>query len=81
MSIIYIILSAIYLIGCVALMAVILLQKKRSAGMGSIAGMGNSSDTYWDKNKSNSIEGQLEKFTKIGGAIFFVFSLIMCLIR
>jgi len=81
MSVIYIILSALFLIGCVALMAVILLQKKRSAGMGgSIAGMGNA-DTYWDKNKMNSIEGKLERYTKIGGAIFFVFSVVMCLIK
>jgi len=81
MSIVYIIFSSLYVIGCVALMAVILLQKKRSSGMGSISGMGNTADTYWDRNKSNSIEGKLEKYTKIGGAIFFVFSVVMCLIR
>ena len=78
MSVVYIIFSIIYVLGCVALMTIILLQKKRSAGLGSIAGMGNAAETYWDKNKSRSMEGALEKWSKIGGAIFFVFSFILC---
>ncbi len=81
MSILYIILSVIYLLGCVALMAVILLQKKRSTGLGSISGMGNAADSYWDKNKGRSMEGTLEKYTKIGAAIFFVFSLVLAVLR
>ena len=79
MSIPYIVFGIIYVLGCVALMAAILLQKKRTAGLGSIAGLGNA-DTYWDKNKSRSMEGALEKWTKIGGAVFFVYSLVMCLL-
>lgn len=78
MSIPYIIFGVIYLLGCAALMAAILLQKKRTAGIGSIAGMGNAAETYWDKNKGRSMEGTLEKWTKIGGAIFAVYSFIMC---
>lgn len=79
MSIPYIILGVIYVLGCAALMVAILLQKKRTAGLGSIAGMGNS-DTYWDKNKGRSLEGSLEKWTKIGGAAFMVLSLLICLL-
>ena len=77
MSISYIIFSIIFVLGCAALVTAILLQKKRAGGIGSIAGLGNA-DTYWDKNKSRSLEGNLEKWTKIGGAIFFVFALVMC---
>jgi len=80
MPALYIIAGIIYIAGCLALVAAILLQKKRSAGLGSVAGMGNTSETYWDKNKSRSREGQLEKWTKIGGAILFVASLIVCVI-
>lgn len=79
MTIPYLIFGIIYVLGCAALMATILLQKKRSAGLGSVAGLGNA-DTYWDKNKKRSMEGSLEKWTKIGGAVFFVFSLVMCLL-
>ena len=74
-------LSVIFIIGCGLLVAAILLQKKRSAGgMGSIAGMGNVADTYWDKNKSRSHEGSLELWTKIGAAILALLAVILCLI-
>ncbi|MCL2665655.1 MAG: preprotein translocase subunit SecG [Defluviitaleaceae bacterium] len=76
----YIILAVVYILGCLALMTIILLQKKQSGGLGSIAGIGNAAETYWDKNKSRSMEGALEKWSKIGGAIFFVFSMLMCFI-
>lgn len=79
MSALYIILGLLYIVACGALMAVILLQKKRSAGMGSVAGMGNA-DTYWDKNKGRTLEGTLEKWTKIGGIIILVYTIILCLI-
>ena len=79
MSIPYVILSIIFLLGCMALITVILLQKKRAGGIGSVAGMGNA-DTYWDKNKGRSMEGALEKWTKIGGAVFFIGSIVICLV-
>jgi len=79
MTVPYILLSLLYIAGCIGLMAVILLQKKRSAGMGSVAGMGNA-DTYWDKNKGRSLEGNLERWTKIGGAVLLLFTVVLCLI-
>jgi len=80
-SVPFIILSILYLLGCGALVAAILLQKKRAAGVaGSIAGMGNVSDTYWDKNKSRSMEGSLERLTKIGGVLLGIFAIVLCLI-
>ena len=79
MSIAYIILCVVYILGCAGLMAIILLQKKRSAGIGSVAGMGNA-DTYWDKNKGRSLEGTLEKYTKIGGVALVVLTVVLCLL-
>jgi len=60
-------------------MSIILLQKKRSSGIGSVAGMGNA-DTYWDKNKGRSTEGTLEKWTKVGAAALLVVTVILCLL-
>ena len=81
MSILFIILSVLYILGCLALVGAILLQKKRSAGgMGSIAGMGNVSDTYWDKNKRRSAEGALELWTKAGAGILGFLAVVLCLI-
>ncbi len=79
MSIFFIIVIAAYIIGCAAFITIILMQKKRSGGIGSISGMGNV-QTYWDKNKGNSLEGKLETYTKIGGVVFFVLSFIICFI-
>ena len=77
----FILLSVIFAVGCLGVIFAILSQKKRSAGgLGSVAGMGNVSDTYWDKNKSRSIEGSLEKWTKIGGAVLGVLAIVLGLI-
>ena len=79
MSIPFIILCILYLIGCVGLMTIILLQKKRASGVGSIAGMGNT-DTYWDKNKGRTLEGTLEKWTKLGGVAILLLTIVICLL-
>ena len=81
MSPLYIILNVLFIAVCIGLTVTILLQKKSSQGLGSIAGMGNSTERYWDKNKARSFEGKLERYTKIGGAILFIFSIILCLVR
>jgi len=74
------ILMVVFLIGCVGLVGAILLQKKRSAGgMGSIAGMGNVADTYWDKNKRRSAEGALETWTKLGAVFLAILAFVLCL--
>jgi len=76
-----IVISILYMLGCIALVTMILLQKKRSAGMGGgMAGMGQS-NTYWDKNKGRSREGMLEKYTKIGIAAFLVITAVTWFIR
>lgn len=81
MSPLFIGLSVVFILGCLLLIAAILLQKKRSAGsMGSIAGMGNVADTYWDKNKKRSGEGQLEMLTKVGAVVLAVVAVLLCIV-
>jgi len=81
MSIWFVLLSIVFIVGCVGLVGAILLQKKRSAGgMGSIAGMGNVADSYWDKNKKRSAEGALETWTKVGAVLLAVLAVILCLV-
>lgn len=58
----------------VALSAIILMQEGKSQGLGAISGM---ADTYWGKNKGRSIEGGLEKFTKIAAVLFFIVALFL----
>ena len=68
------ILVILFIIVCIALCAVVLMQKGRDSGLGAIAG---SSDTYWDKNKSHSFEGRLILITRIMIVVFFVLALLL----
>jgi preprotein translocase subunit SecG len=82
MGIIYILLSALLVLLCVAIVVMILMQKKSSSGMGGVmSGMGASQQTFWDKNKSRSLEGTLEKYTKICGAAFMIISFLLNIIK
>lgn len=76
MSTIGSVLSGILVVVGIMLCVIILLQSKRSAGLGSMTGS-SGQDTYWTKNKSNSVEGALEKYTKFFGALFFIIALLI----
>jgi preprotein translocase subunit SecG len=74
MGILTIILSVVYVILALGLIAVVLLQEGKSAGLGSIGG---AAETYWGKNKARSLEGSFEKYTKIGAGLFIVLALVL----
>ena len=74
MNILKIILTVIYAIDCIALTVVVLMQEGKQQGLGSIAGV---ADTYWGKNKGRSMEGNLEKWTKILMVVFFVLAIVL----
>lgn len=63
-----IVLTIIYIIICIALVVLVLMQEGKSAGLGSISG---AAETYWGKNKGRSMEGKLVKVTT-GLAIGFI---------
>ena len=77
MAVAEIILSVIYVILGVAISAVILMQEGKSQGLGALGGI---ADSYWGKNKGRSMEGALERYTKIGGALFMILALVINLI-
>ena len=62
MEILKIVITILFVIDCIALSAVVLMQEGKSAGLGTIAGM---ADTYWGQNRGRSIEGTLVKVTKV----------------
>ena len=70
MHIVKIILSIIFIIDCIALTVVVLMQEGKQQGLGAIAG---AAETYWGKNK----EGGLVKATTIMGTLFFVISVAL----
>ena len=69
-----VVVTALYVVICIALTIVVIMQEGKSAGLGAISGM---AETYWGKNKGRSIEGKLEFATKILAVLFIVLSLIL----
>ena len=74
MDILRIVLTIIFVIDCIALSAIILLQEGKSAGLGTISG---AADTYWGQNKGRSMEGTLVKVTKVLAALFIIFAAVL----
>lgn len=74
-QIIHTILLIVYIIVCVALTIVVLMQEGKQAGLtGAISG---AAETYWGKNKGRSMEGGLVLATRILTALFIVISLLL----
>ena len=60
MGVLRIILTVIYILICIALVVLVLMQEGKAAGFGAISG---AAETYWGKNKGRSMEGKLVKIT------------------
>ncbi|MDE7004310.1 MAG: preprotein translocase subunit SecG [Oscillospiraceae bacterium] len=73
-----IIVSIIYFIVSLALVAIVMLQSGKSAGLsGAIAG---GADTFLSKNKAKSADARLAKMTKWVAIVFMVLTLALCLL-
>lgn len=73
-----IVLSVIYFIVSLGLIAVVMLQSGKSAGLsGAIAG---GADTFLAKNKAKSADARLARMTKWVAIVFMVLTLVLCLL-
>ena len=72
-----IILPIVFVLICIALTVIVLLQEGKSQGLGAIGGMAES---YWGKNKGRSMEGTLEKFTKFAAIAVLLLALVLNII-
>ena len=72
-----IILTIVYVIFCLFLIAVVLLQSGKSAGLsGAISG---AADTFLSKNKAKTWDARLAKMTKWVAILFMVLTLVLVL--
>ena len=74
MEIVRILLTVVFIIVCLALIGIVLLQEGKSAGLGAIAG---AAESYWGKNKGRSMEGTLVKATKYLVIAFIVIAAVL----
>lgn len=78
MGTVLIILKVVYVLVCIGLIAVVLIQQGKTAGLsGAISGVGES---YWGKNKARSMEGGLHKLTVALTVVFLVFTMLINII-
>ena len=69
-----ILLTIVFVILCIAMTGAVLLQEGKSAGLGALSG---AAESYWGKNKGRSMEGKLEKLTKLAAILIFVLALLL----
>ena len=74
MTILKYVLMVLFVLVCIIATVLVLMQEGRSQGLGAIAG---AAESYWGKNKGRSMEGNLEKWTKILMVVFFVLAVIL----
>ena len=69
-------LTVIQVLLSVALVAIVMLQSGKSAGLSGAIGGG--ADTFLAKNKAKSVDSKLAKGTKWVAIAFMVLTLVMC---
>ena len=69
-----VILTIVFIIVCLALIGIVLLQEGKSAGLGAVAG---AAESYWGKNKGRSMEGTMVKITKYLVIAFIVIAAVL----
>lgn len=74
MAVLRIIIQVIFILLCIALTALVLMQEGKSAGLGAVSG---AAETYWGKNKGRSMEGKLVKITTGLAVAFMVLAVIL----
>ena len=75
MEVLKTILMIAFIIICIAITVIILLQEGKSAGLGSLNS--TQSDTYWSRNKGRSKEGMMVKITSVLVLLFFVIAAVL----
>lgn len=74
MDILKIVLTILFVIDCVVLTVIVLMQEGKSAGLGALSG---ASESFWGQNKGRSMEGALVKITRIAAVLFIVLALAL----
>lgn len=74
MATLRLIVNIVFIIVCVLLTVIVLMQEGKSAGLGSISG---AAETYWGKNKGRSMSGMLLKLTKVCAVLFMVLAIVL----
>ena len=70
-----IVLSILMVISAIVLIITVLLQSSDSDGVSALAG--GSSESFFGKNQTSTLEGKLAMATKVSAAVFVILAVIM----
>lgn len=76
MEIVKYVLIGIYVIVCLALIIVVMMQTKDDNGASGTI-MGSTTNNFYEKNKGRTKEGKLKKWTIILGIVFAVLTVVL----
>lgn len=76
MQIVKYILIALYILNCIGLIAVTMMQQPEEQGA-SGAITGSTTNNFFEKNKSRTKEGKLKKWTVILGTSFAILTVVL----
>ena len=74
------ILSVIYVLCCLFIVLLVMLQKSEKSGASETI-MGSSSSNFYEKNKGRTREGKLKKFTIISSCVFVVLTIVLSILN
>ena len=77
MSAIEIILNILMVVSALVMIVTVLMQSSDSDGMGALTG---GSETFFGKNKNNTLEGKLSNATKISAIVFVLLAIVMLIV-
>ena len=71
------IVTIIYVINCLVLIVLALMQSKDDSGASSSIVGGGSSSSFYEKNKGRTKEGLLKRWTIILGVVFIILTIVL----
>ncbi|HKM04525.1 MAG TPA: preprotein translocase subunit SecG [Lachnospiraceae bacterium] len=74
MATVRLILTIVFILICIVITVMVLMQEGKAAGLGAISGV---AETYWGKNKGRSMEGALVKTTAVLATLFLVIAALL----
>ncbi|MBR1821447.1 MAG: preprotein translocase subunit SecG [Clostridia bacterium] len=77
MSALSIIIDIVLILISIVLIVTVLMQEGQRQGLGAIGG---GAETFFGKNKAKSMEGRLQRYTKIAAAAFIVLAIVATIV-
>ncbi|MGI6031097.1 MAG: preprotein translocase subunit SecG [Eubacteriales bacterium] len=77
MTTMQIVFGVIHILVCLFLIVVIMLQEGKNPGLSGSVGGGATNETFFDRNRGNTLEAKLKMLTKLAAVLFVVLTIAL----